>query len=211
MRSELTPPAARLRRHIRTLAAISIIALIGGCQTAHVDSSLTATLGGNDPAVAMDFWHSLEEREVTSYDDAFHALLLFTDGEDPAGDYDKRVATLKERGWLDGSFSEPGNEAAQRGDIAVVVVRALQIDGGLTMRVLGATPRYAVRELQVKGLYPQSSPFQAFSGSQYVALIGRIDDFVRDKRPGLFKVAEVDPNELADRPVSALAQAKEAR
>src|SRR4051794_4716953 len=82
-----------------------------GCQTAHVEKPVTATAGGNDPDQQLEFWHSLAEQPITSYDDAFHALLLFADGQDPANDYAGRVAALKTRGWLAGGFNHPAEEA----------------------------------------------------------------------------------------------------
>jgi len=59
------------------------------------------------------------------------------------------------------------------------LVRALSIKGGLTMRVLGPTPRYAVRELQGQGLLPPSSPQQFLSGAELLGIIGRAEDYQR--------------------------------
>ena len=68
--------------------------------------------------------------------------------------------------------------------LATAIVSGLQIKGGLMLTVLGPRPRYAVRELQYVGIYPRSSPNQTFSGSQYVALMGRVEDYARAQAPG---------------------------
>ena len=47
------------------------------------------------------------------------------------------------------------------------------------MLLTGVTERYATRELQFMGLYPPGSPQQTFSGTEYVGIIGRIEDFQR--------------------------------
>ena len=87
--------------------------------------------------------------------------------------------TLRVRGLLPGGFDRPANEAATRGTLAVILVKALKIEGGVVMRVFGASPRYAVRELRHVGLYPPSSPHQTFSGAEFIGLIGRAEDFQR--------------------------------
>jgi len=142
---------------------------------------LTADLGNNEPTARMEFWHTLYERPLTSNDEAFHGLLLSWEGNDPAADYAGRVRALKDRGWLAESFDEPADQAVSRGTVAVLLVQALELHGGLSMHLFGPVPRYAVRELHHEGIYPRSSPQQTFSGAQFVSLIGRLEDFVRSR------------------------------
>jgi len=150
-----------------------------GCQTAHVNSSLTATtrFSGNNADAQLNFWHELATRHLTSNDEALHGLLLYADGRDDANTYDKRVATLKSRGLLPASFSEPADDAIRRGDLAVAIVNLLEIKGGWVMHVFGAMPRYACRELVYADIYPPSSPQQTFSGAEFVGVIGKLDDY----------------------------------
>jgi hypothetical protein len=156
-----------------------VILLAGGCQRAQVAEPLTAEMGGNDPDSQMSFWHTLAERTVTSNDEAFHALLLFVDGRDDATDYEGRVAAMNERNMLPRGFDRPANEGATRGTIAVALVRALEIKGGVMLRILGPTPRYAVRELQYLNIYPQSSTHQTFAGGEFIEIMGRAEDHQR--------------------------------
>ena len=67
---------------------------------------LSPEIAGNDADVQMEFWHRLVDRKLTSNDEAFHGLLLFLDGEDPAEDYTARVTILKERNLLSEDFDE---------------------------------------------------------------------------------------------------------
>ena len=159
-----------------------ILLFAAGCQTARVERPLTVELGGNDPEEQLEFWHRLAEQPVTSNDDAFHGLLLFLDGEDPADDYAGRVRALRRRGMLPKGFEQPPEQAVERGTLAVALLKALDIEGGLMLRLLGPTPRYAVRELVYLGLYPQSSPQQTFSGTEYLGIIGKAEDYQRRER-----------------------------
>jgi hypothetical protein len=167
-------------RMLLTLALPAVLlAGGGGCAAPVVADPLTKKYGGNDPEAQLEFWHSLARRPIASNDEAFHALLLYLDGKDPAADYEGRVAELKRRRALPGGFDRPAGEAVERGTLAVALVRTLKIDGGWALTLFGPTPRYATRELQHLGLFPPSTPRQTFSGMDVVGVIGRIEDYQR--------------------------------
>jgi hypothetical protein len=157
---------------------------IGGCTAARVDRPLTAELGTDDPDTQLEFWHTLAQQPVTSNDDAFHGLLLFLDGADPATDYAGRVDALKQRRLLPKGFSQPAEQAVDRGTLAVALSRALEIRGGVVMALTGPSPRYATKELVFLGIYPPSSPNQTFSGTEYLGIIGKAEDYQRMARAG---------------------------
>jgi hypothetical protein len=159
--------------------ALGIVLLCGvGCHTAHVTQPLPEKLYSNDADAQMDFWHTLEERKLTSNDEAFHGLLLYFDGSDKTRSYAERVALLKSRRMLSPKFDRPADEAVTRGTLSVAIARGLQIKGGVMMRLTGGTnERYATRELQSEGVYPVSSPNQLFSGAEFVGVVGKLDDY----------------------------------
>jgi hypothetical protein len=151
--------------------------LLTGCQAAHVPESVVAKFPGDDTAAQLDFWHGLAEEKLTSNDDAFHGLILYLDNTDPSANYDQRVATLRSRGLLPAHFSEPGDLAVERGTLAFAIVRTLHLRGGWVMHVFGPSPRYAVKELVDQEIFPPSSPQQTFSGSEFVGVIGKLEDY----------------------------------
>ena len=169
--------------HAAGLAAVALAAtLLCGCQTSHVAQPLTAKLSGNDPDTQLEFWHTLAERHVASNDEAFHGLLLYLDGKDDSANYAARVSALKSRKMLPANFNAPADNGVQRGVLAVAIVQALQIKGGWVMHVthlFSNTPpaRYALRELEFEGVYPPSSDFQTFSGTEFVGIIGKMEDY----------------------------------
>jgi hypothetical protein len=170
------------------------VVLLAGCQTARVANPLTTELAGNDPQQQLDFWHTLATRPVTSNDEAFHGLLLYTDGEDPAASYGERVTTLKRRKMLPASFDESPEAAITRGDLAVAICRILEVRGGVMMRLTSGHPRYATRELQFLDVYPPSSRWQTFSGNEFLGIIGRVEDYQRGNPADV--PAAVMPNEM---------------
>jgi|GEM_PF-720648 len=167
-------------KHFTVIVALAGL-LIGlpACETASVDQSLTAEYAGNDMDSQMEFWHSLANRRLTSNDDAFHGVLLFLNDQDDNPDYESRVQALKDSGLLPAGFDRPAQEAVTRGTLAVILVNALQIKGGVMMHLVGPQPRYAVRELTAMGIYPLSSPHQVFAGDEFIDIIGRAEDYQR--------------------------------
>ena len=85
---------------------------------------------------------------------------------------------------LPGGFDGAADAPVRRGTLAVALARALGVGGGLTMRLFGPQPRYAVRELQYAGVYPPSSPQQTFSGAEFLGIIGRAEDYQRVRELG---------------------------
>lgn len=161
-------------KHAFCMLVLSLAAV--GCQTATVPSTVVSQHGGAEPEAQLEFWHALAEAPLTSNDDAFHALLLAFNGEDPAGDYHARVELLRSKGWLPAGFGAPAEAAVERGTLAVALTEILGIDGGVMMNLLGG-PRYATRELQHKNVYPRnSSPNQTFSGAEFVGIIARAEE-----------------------------------
>jgi hypothetical protein len=159
------------------LAFCALAILLAGCQTATVQTPVTGKFSANDSDSQMNFWHELADQSVTSNDDAFHALLLYADSHDNAKNYNERVAAMKSRGVLPESFSEPANQAIERGVLAVAIVKMAGIKGGWVMHVFGPTQRYAVKELEYDGIFPPSSPQQTFSGAEFVGIMGKLDDY----------------------------------
>jgi hypothetical protein len=168
----------------QSMVSLAVAALlIGGCQTARVVLPLTDSLSGNDPDTQLEFWHSLADRPVISNDEAFHAIQLFLEGNDAGVNYAQRVASLQSRGLLAKDFDRPANEAVVCGVLAVVWVQALDIKGGVVMRTIGPTERYAVYELRHLGIYPPCDPHQTFTGGEFIDLMGRVEDYQARAKP----------------------------
>lgn len=173
---------------------LTMALLCAGCATTKVPDRLPVEAFANDADAQVEFWHTLADKPLASNDAAFHGLLLYTDGSDPAENYEQRVRMLKDRKMLPSRFDGAADDAVKRGDLAVAIVRILDIKGGLTMRLFGPSPRYAVRELTYETIFPPSSPHQTFSGAEFVGIIGRIEDYQRGDPADV--PAEVLPGEM---------------
>ena len=171
--SPRTPGDGRVR-----VILLLTLAFLSGCQSTRVTDSTLPTLSGNDPAIQLDFWHTLANKDLVSNDEAFHGLLLFIDNADNAQTYEERVAALKSRNLLPQNFDKPADHALTRGTLAVPLVKHLRLNRGVTLALLRNNDRYATRELEFENIYPPSSPNQLFSGASFVGVIGKAQDYL---------------------------------
>ena len=153
------------------VSALALFAL--GCERATTTTSSVEKFNTNDTEI--DFFEDLEKSLVVSNDDALHAFFLMADKDDGWVTYDERVIEAKRRGWLPESFDEPSTESAQVGWIATVACQVGHISGGLTMRIFGPIPRYAVRELKHEQILIGKMDSQSFSGLEFVDFLTRLD------------------------------------
>jgi len=165
----------------RVIVVLAMVAV--GCHAPRKGEPVAKDLAGSDPDAQINFWHSLTDKPVTSNDEAFHALLLYADGKDDSADYPARVAALKAKKMLPAGWYEPADAAVKRGTVAVAIMQVIQNKGGVTMHLIGSdsalSPRYATRELMFLNVYPPSTANQAFSGNEFVGIIGRVEDYQR--------------------------------
>jgi hypothetical protein len=171
-----SPPARRAFRRA-VAAALPLAVVVGGCATAHVANPLTGSLAASTPEVQGEFWYQLAKRPLASNDEAFHALLLYQDGQDPDPTYAARVHDLQARQMLPSGFAGGADDAVDRGTLAVALDHLLHIKGGLTMQLFGPSPRYALRAAVADGIFPDSSPNQAISGGEFVGVMQRAEEF----------------------------------
>jgi hypothetical protein len=156
----------------KLIALIAVLALLGCGQRTKVDDSLATDYAADDAQAQMDFWHGLADRSAVTNDEALHALVSFAQGEGPST-YEQRLQWLKQRDLLPADFDRPPSEIVRRGTVARVLAPMLEIEGGLTMRLVGPEPRYALRALMHRDIMPESSVQQGLTGIQMVGIISR--------------------------------------
>jgi hypothetical protein len=178
-REEISSRFLRAIAPSRPLTVIAGLILLIGCQSPRAGKPLAKELAGSDADAQMNFWHAMADEAIATNDQAFHALLLYLDNKDDCADYAARVTELKQRQLLRAGFDQPADGGVTRGTLAVALMHILGERGGVTTRVFGPSPRYAVRELMFLNVLPPSTPNQAVSGNELVGIIGRLEDYQR--------------------------------
>jgi len=158
--------------------ALMLLVASSGCQRSVAESSVVDTHA--DVAAELDYWDKVAVRRVVTNNDALHGLLLVADNTAPAT-WEERLAAAQAHGWIDADASLDPNTSAEMGMMAVAACDVLKIKGGVTMRLLGPSPRYCVKELVFHRVIPARSTNQALSGLEFVDFVGRVEDY-RDTR-----------------------------
>ena len=159
------------------LAVLAVLAL-AACTRTQVASPIQTTYEQQDTTAELDFWHELADRPVTTNNEAVHGLIVLANGHDPNDDYATRLAWLRDNGYLSAGVNESGAAAVERGTVAHILAQMLDIKGGLTMRIIGPHPRYAMRELTYMDLMPYGSPQQGMTGIEFLDLVAKAQDYM---------------------------------
>lgn len=163
-----------------TIVACLLAAALTGCSAARVETNVQSGLGEVDAdARDVEFWSRLYGNHLICNDDALHGLILFFYEKDDCQNYEARVALLKEKGLLDSDFNGAADQAFTRGRFAVALARGMKVEGGVFHTLFPMSQRYAIRHLEYENLFPLSSLNQTVSGTDFVGIVGRAEDFER--------------------------------
>jgi hypothetical protein len=164
---------------VGVLAVLTLF--FAACERARVDNAAIDRFPGADQE--LDYLDALGSQVVVTNNDALHGLITFADGTDLAHDYEGRVRVAREKGWVGETWNPPASESAKVGWMAVAGCKILGIQGGLTMRIFGPTPRYATRELVFNGVLPLRTDNQSLSGAEFVDFLNRLGRIQRYGKP----------------------------
>ena len=168
-----------LRSTCLALASLALALCTGGCARTTIVDPQETTYDPNDVTAQLDFWHELNGRSAITNNEGVHGVILMTQGTDETGSWEARLDFLDERGWLPDSLrDESPDTAMQRGTLAAILVRAMNIDGGVMMRLTDKAPRYAYREMVYLGLMPEGSEQMVLDGLDYLGVISESEDFL---------------------------------
>lgn len=165
-----------MRSEARLATALVASAMVlGGCQRTMVENPAAAQFPASEEQ--LEFLDALETQRVVSNDDALHGLLMFADADADLRTWDERLARARELGWVSEKDDPAANESVTVGRVSSVLCRVLDIDGGLTMRLFGPSPRYATRELVYLRLLTDRTEYQTLSGLEFLDLLSRAEDY----------------------------------
>ncbi len=162
------------------ICALLTITALGGCARTQIESPLETNYEQTDATAELDFWHGLADRPVVNNNEMAHGLIQLANITDLNETYAERIEWLKTNGYLDRGFNAPAHASAERGTLAQILCRILDIKGGLTMRIIGAHPRYALRELVDMEMIDPSSTQQGFSGIEFVGVINKAEAYAEE-------------------------------
>ena len=151
-----------------------------------------------DEAERLDvdaFWHDhLVKQPMVTTAEAYRAVLILADGEEQHSDFASREAALLERGVIRSEWKLPREACVDRGTVAYMLVRVLELRGGVNFMVFGelglGERRYATRELVFREIMPAGASNQYLTGGEFLDLLIEADRYM--VRHHLYEEKELD-------------------
>ena len=131
----------------RLRIAIGVLAVIACAPLLAQDKPAAA---GKESRTA--YLRRIFEKDRASYGDACRGLLSLLKDEHTDADFAGVSGDLSGRGVVSVDWNLQETSPMTKGTLAYMLCQALEIKGGLTMRLFGINRRYALRECQHKGL-----------------------------------------------------------
>jgi len=132
-----------------------------------------------------EYFRNLTNKGNATYYDAFRIIIILKDGKDsPDITFDGLKNKLIESKIIPSGWSKVQEKNfINRADVAYMLVKTLSIKGGVTLRVFGLTPRYALRECIMRNLIPNGYPNQLISGGELISVLMHAEKY-QDKENG---------------------------
>ena len=117
-----------------------------------------------------DYFYRLINKKVALNEDAVKIIIIFLGLENEYIDTDSQVSYLKENGFFpkkmihDIDLQRP----LEKGVLAYLYCKALNIKGGLILRIFGLSQRYALKELEYEGITLPGKVNDIVSGKEMV-------------------------------------------
>lgn len=123
-----------------------------------------------------DFLRRLYEKDRASFGDA-RRLVVGLAADAPAdGDGQKEAA---DRGLVDPAWGLTDAGPVDKGTVAYMLVKALNIRGGLTMSVFGPSRRYAFREIVFLRIMKGGTPGEFITGRELIDVLQAAEIYQR--------------------------------
>lgn len=136
---------------------------------AQVREKAKAAKGG-----ATAFYRDLKNKPFATVEDAYRvACIIVNDPGGQKGDFEGcRECCLRE-GFISDSWDYAPESKVTKGMVASIIARALKIRGGLTMMIVGATQRYALRECVNLKIIQDGPKMKYVTGDELLAILSR--------------------------------------
>ncbi len=156
-----------------------VVGCMGGC--AMPKRTYQPTLDHNG-LTEIEFVHYLSPLPTVSMDEACHAILLLTDGEDSSGGFEQRMDTLLSRGLMRESWGLAADDVLDKGTLAYMVVNACKLPVGLNDVMLGSwglgDRRYALRAAIWHEMIPYGMPYHVVTGGELLSTITKAAEYM---------------------------------
>lgn len=175
--ARLPNPVQRLGRPVALITLSALMLAVSGCH-APGRSTTAAEVPRNSNAELVAY---IADQPFVTAEPAYRAVYVLWKGEPFSGDFEALADTLRGAGVVSKDGRHAPDQPLRRGTIAFMVCRACEIRGGVNWALTGMG-RYAWRELQHRGIAGPGSEYGWMSGGEFVGLLLRAEDHLRQTR-----------------------------
>ncbi len=188
------------RGWVQWCSALSMMLLVGlgsGCagprhSTPSVDQNELSDEG---------FQAYLAEIDLVTVDEAYRAMLILADGEDPCESFEERQTVLESRGIVRSNWGLIPENVIDAGSVSYMICQICKIRGGLSFNLFGKVGlgdrRYALRELEYREMIDDKVDYQYVTGASLVGLMAKADALMEKK--GLYDTEMIELSDETDR------------
>ena len=152
----------------------------------------------------------LADQPLVTVSDAYRAVLILADGTEANRSFAERQARLTERGIIRSAWNLEADDYIDRGSVAFMIAKVAGVTGGINRVMLGSwglgDRRYALRELQYRGLIAGGTDYAYLSGGEMLGILHRADAHLAETgshdTPPLALPLARDPSTFASPPAS---------
>ena len=141
-------------------------------------------VSASDASIDFSYFKELLSRRVTFGYDACRVLVVLLGVEQQYRDIDSQISFLKQRNIIPENIAKEfnPNEPLCKGLAAYMFCQALEIKGGIWMRIFGVTQRYALKELVYEGIILPGTVNDIVSGKELILMLTNSAEYLADKR-----------------------------
>lgn len=167
-------PASRITLVLLAAAAVTLT----GCHAGLSHSASQGVVPAESNAELIEY---IADQPFVTAEAAYRSIYILSKGQVYTGDYSSLTQELVTEKIVSPMWNNPADEALDRGAVAYMVARALDIQGGVNWFLTGLG-RYALRELQYRQIAHSGGELSLVSGGEYLGILARAEEFLFKKR-----------------------------
>ena len=144
-------------------------------------AALVAAVLAASASADTAFLRVLLEKKRATFADACRVVVILHTKNLESATFEQDVAHLRQAGILPNKWQITADQPVDRGELSSLLCKALDIKGGLTMRVLGPARRYAFRECVFLKLLPHGHQHEYLTGEDLIAVVGLTEKYLRSR------------------------------
>lgn len=126
------------------------------------------------------YFSELLSKKTAFLSDAYKVLIILMDMQDQFNDLDSQFNFLSEKRIIPKNIGlEPNYDSPlRRGDAACMFAKAMNIKGGIALRIFGLSRRYALKELAYLGIMFPGGVNNVMSGRELILTLTQAADYL---------------------------------